>query len=169
MAIAPTVPGTAGPSLASRSMARRLVGGDQIAHVFTLIFAASVILITSLLFYELWINSALSRAKFGWAFFYTENWDPIFEQFGARPFIYGTVVTSALALLFAVPLGLGAAIFLAELAPAKISDALTFVIELLAAVPSVIYGLLAVFSLVPILRAIEPYIRGALGWTPFFQ
>src|ERR1700682_6070101 len=170
MAIAPTVPGTAGPSLASRSMARRLVGGDQIAHVFTLIFSASVILITSLLFYELWINSALSCAKFGWAFFYTENWDPIFEQFGARPFIYGTVVTSALALIMAVPLGVGAAIFLAELAPPKISDALTFVIELLAAVPSVIYGLLGIFVLVPVMRVyVDPFLKSSLVFLPFFQ
>src|ERR1700687_6448989 len=170
MAIAPTVPGTAGPSLASRSMARRLVGGDQIAHVFTLIFAASVILITSLLFYELWINSALSRAKFGWAFFYTENWDPIFEQFGARAFIYGTVVTAAVALLIAVPLGLGAAIFLAELAPQKISDTLQFFIDLLAAVPSVIYGLLGVFVVVPIMRQyVQPGLKNSLGFLPLFQ
>ena len=169
MATIPIAPGSAGPALASRSLARRLVSGDQVAHLFTLIFAASVILITSLLFYELWINSALSRAKFGWAFFYTQNWDPIFEQFGARPFIYGTMVTSALALLIAVPFGLGAAIFLAELAPAKISDALTFVIELLAAVPSVIYGLLGIFLVVPFVREIlGPALKKTFGFTPLF-
>jgi len=82
-------------------------------------------------------------------------WDPVAGQFGALPFLYGTLATSALALAMAVPLGLGAAIFLSELAPARISDALTFVIELLAAVPSVIYGLLGVFVLVPIMRALE--------------
>jgi phosphate transport system permease protein len=79
------------------------------------------------------------------------------------------VVTSALALLIGIPLGVGAAIFLAELAPAKISNALTFLIELLAAVPSVIYGLLGIFVLVPMLRAAEPAIRTALGWTPLFS
>jgi phosphate transport system permease protein len=141
-----------------------------VAHVFTLTFAACVILITGLLFYELWINSVLSREKFGWAFFYTATWDPIFEQFGARPFIYGTVVTSAVALLIAVPLGLGAAIFLSELAPAKISDALTFVIELLAAVPSVIYGLLGIFLVVPFVRGtLGPWMKSAFGFTPMFS
>ena len=84
-------------------------------------------------------------------------------QFGALPFIYGTVVTSALALLIAVPLGVGAAIFLAELAPPRISDALTFLIELLAAVPSVIYGLLGIFVLVPVLQVVEPVLRRCSG------
>jgi phosphate transport system permease protein len=91
------------------------------------------------------------------------------DQFGALPFIYGTAVTSLLALVIGVPLGVGAAIFLAELAPPKISDALTFLIELLAAVPSVIYGLLGIFVLVPILRLVEPFLRAVLGWTPLFS
>jgi phosphate transport system permease protein len=90
-------------------------------------------------------------------------------QFGALPFIYGTVVTSALALFLGIPLGVGAAIFLAELAPARISNGLTFLIELLAAVPSVIFGLLGIFVLVPALIALEPVIRGILGWTPLFS
>jgi len=144
--------------------------GDETAHVITLLVAASVILITSLLVYELWVNSALSRHKFGWRFLFTRVWDPIFDQFGALPFIYGTLVTSALALLIAVPLGLGAAIFLAELAPQGISDGLTFVIDLLAAVPSVIYGLIAIFTLVPLLREyIEPFLRATLGFLPLFR
>jgi phosphate transport system permease protein len=99
----------------------------------------------------------------------TKTWDPVAGQYGAWPFIYGTVVTSALALLIGIPLGVGAAIFLAELAPPAISDALTFLIELLAAVPSVIYGLLGIFVLIPMLRIVEPAIRAVLGWTPFFQ
>jgi phosphate transport system permease protein len=85
------------------------------------------------------------------------------------PFIYGTVVTSALALLIGIPLGVGAAIFLAELAPTKISNGLTFLIELLAAVPSVIFGLLGIFVLVPALIALEPAIRAVVGWTPLFS
>ena len=93
----------------------------------------------------------------------TSTWDPVNDQFGALPFIYGTVVTSVLALVIGIPLGVGAAIFLAELAPAKISDALTFLIELLAAVPSVIFGLLGIFVLIPILRVAEPYLRSVLG------
>src|SRR5262249_7556228 len=107
--------------------------------------------------------------KFGWPFLWTRIWDPTGENFGALSFIYGTVVSSALALIIGVPLGVGAAIFLAELAPAKISNALTFLIELLAAVPSVIFGLLGIFILVPALKAIEPYIRAVLGWSPLFD
>jgi len=149
---------------------RRLRSGDEIAHLATLCFAASVILITTWLVYVLWVNSALPRHKFGLHFFLTSVWDPIFDQFGALPFIYGTLVTSAVALLLAVPAGLGAAIFLAELAPQRISDALTFVIDLLAAVPSVIYGLLGIFTVVPLLRKyVQPFLHSTLGFLPLFQ
>jgi phosphate transport system permease protein len=122
-----------------------------------------------LLVFELYVNSAAARAKFGLSFLVTQTWDPVAGQFGALPFIYGTLVTSALALLIGIPLGVGAAIFLAELAPPAISDGLTFLIELLAAVPSVIYGLLGIFVMIPILRTLEPAIRSVLGWTPWFQ
>ena len=106
--------------------------------------------ITACLCISLWILSALARHEFGWHFFVAQDWDPVFNKFGALPFVYGTLVTSAVGLFVAVPLGLGAAIFLAELAPRRFSDALTFLIDLLAAVPSVIYGLLGVFILVPL-------------------
>lgn len=139
------------------------------AHVITLMFASSVLVIALLLVYELWINSALSLSKFGFQFLFTSTWDPVNGQFGALPFIYGTLVTSVVALLISVPLGVGAAIFLAELAPTRLSNVLTFLVELLAAVPSVIYGLLAIFSLVPILRKyIEPGLKATLGFLPFF-
>jgi phosphate transport system permease protein len=170
MATAPIAVERAGFSRDPRAFLRRLRNGDEIAHGFTLVFAASVILITSLLFYELWANSALSRHKFGWNFLFTRVWDPIFEHFGALPFVYGTLVTSAVALAIAVPVGLGSAIFLAELAPKRVSDALSFVIDLLAAVPSVIYGLLGVFVLVPLLREhLQPFLRSTLGFLPLFQ
>jgi phosphate transport system permease protein len=153
-----------------RSLLDRLRGADQMAHVLTMVFAAAILLIVVLLVFELFRNSVESRSKFGWEFFFTSQWDPVAGKFGALPFIYGTLVTSAVALLIAVPLGLGAAVFLAELAPPRISDALTFVIELLAAVPSVIYGLLAVFALVPLLRdPIQPFLNRTLGFLPFFQ
>ena len=147
----------------------RLRRGDEVAYTLTLTCALSILAITALLVFELYTNSAETRHKFGWSFLSTSVWDPVAGEFGALPFIYGTVVTSALALLIGIPLGVGAAIFLAELAPAKISNALTFLIELLAAVPSVIYGLLGIFVLVPMLRAAEPAIRTALGWTPLFS
>ena len=147
----------------------RLRQGDELAYSVTLAAACLVLLVTGLLVYELYANSAASRAQFGWNFLITSVWDPVNDQFGALPFIYGTVVTSALALLIALPLGVGAAIFLAELAPARISSGLTFLIELLAAVPSVIYGLLGVFVLIPKRKPCATLHRRGLGWTPLFQ
>jgi phosphate transport system permease protein len=169
MAASSTTVSSAGPSRPTPNFLDRLRGGDEAAYVITFMAAASILLVTGLLVYELFINSADARSKFGWAFLFTQTWDPVNDQFGALPFIYGTLVTSFLALLMGIPLGVGAAIFLAELAPPKISDALTFLIELLAAVPSVIYGLLGIFVLVPILRLVEPSLRAVLGWTPFFS
>jgi phosphate transport system permease protein len=148
---------------------QRLRSGDDIAYVITLTSALTILALTALLVFELYKNSAVPRHQFGWSFLVTSTWDPVAGQFGALPFIYGTVVTSALALFMAIPLGLGAAIFLAELAPSRISNALTFLIELLAAVPSVIFGLLGIFVLVPALITLEPAIRSVLGWTPLFS
>jgi phosphate transport system permease protein len=148
----------------------KLLDGDQVTHLITFIFAASVFLVTVLVVYELWIHSAPSRAKFGFSFLWERTWDPVAVKFGALPFIYGTVLTSVLALLISVPLGVGAAIFLAELAPPKLSNTCTFLVELLAAVPSVIYGLLAIFTLVPLLRQYgEPFLKRTLGFLPWFQ
>jgi phosphate transport system permease protein len=169
MAASSTTITSAGPARPARSFVQRLRAGDEVAYLITFAAAASILLVTGLLVFELYVNSSASRAKFGLSFLVTKTWDPVAGQFGAWPFIYGTVVTSAVALLIGIPLGVGAAIFLAELAPPAISDGLTFLIELLAAVPSVIYGLLGIFVLIPILRTLEPAIRAVLGWTPFFQ
>jgi phosphate transport system permease protein len=169
MAASSTTITGAGPLRPARSFVRRLREGDEAAYLVTFAAAASILLITTLLVFELYVNSAAARAKFGLSFLVTQTWDPVAGQFGALPFIYGTLVTSALALLIGIPLGVGAAIFLAELAPPAISDGLTFLIELLAAVPSVIYGLLGIFVMIPILRTLEPAIRSVLGWTPWFQ
>src|SRR6202790_5439622 len=153
-----------------RVLWRRMRDADEIAHLITLIAAATLLLITALLVYQLWVLSAESRAKFGWSFFVTKTWDPVSGDFGALPFIYGTLVTSAVALFIAVPLGVGGAIFLAELAPPKLSSSLTFVSDLLAAVPSVIYGLLGVFLLVPIMRTtVQPVLKKTLGFLPLFK
>ena len=153
----------------ARSFLGRIISGDRIAHGITLLAAVAVIFITAWLVFELYRNSSLSRHAFGWSFLTGQEWDPVADHYGALPFVFGTVVTSALALLLAVPLGVGAAIFLSELAPPRLSDTLTFLIELLAAVPSVIFGLLGVFVLVPALLKSEPAIRGVLGFLPFFK
>jgi phosphate transport system permease protein len=169
MAATTTVP-SAGPIAGSRSFLRRLREGDEIARLITFLFAASVVLVTLLLIFELWQGSALPRHKFGLQFFLTRVWDPIAEQFGALPFIYGTLITATVALVMAVPLGIGAAIFLAELAPARLSDTLEFFIDLLAAVPSVIYGLLGVFIVVPLMRDyVQPALKNTLGFLPLFS
>ena len=153
-----------------RALFSRLRRGDEIAYLITFIFAATIILITALLVYELYADSALTRQKFGWRFLTGTTWDPVALEFGALPFVYGTLVTSVLALIIGVPLGVGAAIFLAEMATVRISDGLAFLVELLAAVPSVIYGLLAIFTLVPFLRdVIAPVLGSTLGFLPFFQ
>ncbi len=153
-----------------REFVRRLRAGEEIAYLVTLLAAGTIFFITAIILYELWVQSALSRHKFEWHFLVTSTWDPIAGQFGALPFIYGTVVTSALALFIAIPMGLGSAIFLSELAPARLSNALTFLIELLAAVPSVIYGLIGIFVLVPILQHnVVPTLKATLGFLPIFE
>src|ERR1700726_2697975 len=151
MSTATTIEQAVPPPPRARTFIHRLRDGDEVAHVLQLVLAALILLLTSMIVYELWVNSHLSRAKFGWMFFWTRVWDPIFGNFGAAPFIYGTLVTSAVALCLAVPLGLASAIFLSELAPRKVSDVISFLIDLLAAVPSVIYGLLGIFIVVPLM------------------
>jgi phosphate transport system permease protein len=144
--------------------------GDRLARLIALIFAAIVLLIVVILVFRLWQDSALSREKFGWGFLTSTAWNPVTDEYGALPFIYGTVITSVVALLISIPLGVGAAIFLSELAPAGISNALTFMVELLAAFPSVIYGLLALLALVPLMRSdVEPFLKATLGFLPFFR
>lgn len=149
---------------------RQTQAGDIVARWVVTLFAASILLVTVLLVYQLWTTSAASRHKSGFGFLFSSQWNPVTEEFGALPFIYGTVVTSLLALLISVPLGLGAAVFLAELAPARLSSSLTFLVELLAAIPSVIYGLLALFTVVPLMRLyVEPFLKSALGFLPLFK
>src|SRR5450631_4161630 len=116
------------------ALGKRLRAGDAVAYSITLIAAGSILLVTVLLVAFLWSGSDLARHRFGWSFISGQVWDPVAEQFGALPFVFGTMATSALALLISVPLGLGAATFLAELAPRGLSDFMTFLIELLAAV-----------------------------------
>jgi phosphate transport system permease protein len=115
-------------------------------------------------------NSMLSIRRFGFAFLVAQTWDPIKGEFGALPFIYGTVMSSLIALLISVPLSLGIAIFLVEQAPQYLSRPVGFLVELLAAIPSVVYGLWGIFVLAPFLRVyIEPPLAKWFGWLPLFQ
>jgi phosphate transport system permease protein len=166
-----SIPGkSALPSGRARSFYRRLRAGEELAYVVAATAAGTILVITALILIELYSQSAPSRAKFGWGFLATTVWDPVAGNFGALPFIYGTVVSSIFALIIAIPFGLGSAIFLAEMAPPRISNALTFLIELLAAVPSVVYGLLGIFVLVPVLReSVVPKMKIVFGDLPIFS
>ena len=144
--------------------------GDLIFERLTLLFAVLVFLLVVFMGWEMYSHSILSIKKFGFGFLFSSTWDPYREIFGALPVIYGTLVSSFLALLIAVPLGLSVAIFLSELAPSWIEKPLSFLTELLAGIPSVIYGLWGIFVLVPWLRdTIEPYLQNEFPNSPFFQ
>src|SRR5207247_1054788 len=145
---------------------RRL--GDPAFRALSLAFALSVIAIAGTIAVVLLRRSALARAAFGWSFLWTSTWDPVALRFGALPFIYGTLATTAIAIAIALPLGLGAAVCLAELMPRRLADPLTFLIELLVAVPSVIYGLVGMFVLVPAIRSLEQTVQPVLGSIPLF-
>jgi phosphate transport system permease protein len=148
----------------------RMGWGDLVFKTLTLVFALSILAIAVAIAWQLFKNSALSRHAFGWSFLTKQIWDPVAEDFGALPFIFGTLVSSALALFMAVPLGVGVAIFLSELAPRNVSDACSFLIELLAAIPSVVYGLIGVFVLVPLMRTyVQPFLIKTLGFLPLFK
>lgn len=115
-------------------------------------------------------NSMLSIHEFGFKFLTSRTWDPIQGEFGALPFIYGTVVSSIIALIIAVPLSLGVAVFLVEQAPRQLARPIAFLVELLAAIPSVVYGLWGIFVLAPFLRVyVEPPLARWFGWLPLFQ
>ncbi|HMG01923.1 MAG TPA: phosphate ABC transporter permease subunit PstC [Edaphobacter sp.] len=143
---------------------------DTTFSTLMLACACSIFVIVLFIFWILIKNSHLSLVAFGWKFFTREAWDPVSGDFGALPFIYGTLATSLLALAMAVPLALGVAIFLTELCPRPLRAPISFLSELLAAIPSVVYGLWAVFVLVPLMRdMIGPFLVKTLGWTGFFE
>ncbi len=144
--------------------------GDFIYKKLAQFFALLVLLLVIVMGYEMYIGSQLSIDKFGWQFLVTSTWDPVKEIFGALPAIYGTLVSSFLALFISLPLGLGVAIFLSELAPNWLEKPLSFFTELLAGIPSVVYGLWGIFVLVPWLRnSVEPLLAKHLGYLPFFK
>jgi phosphate transport system permease protein len=134
------------------------------------VFPISVLILVAGIFFQLVWSSQLSLHKFGIGFLFSRVWDPVAENFGALPFIFGTCVTSLVALLLAVPIGVGAAIYLAEYAPPKVSKTISILVDLLAAIPSVIYGLWGIFVLVPYMRnSVQPFLGKYLGFLPFFQ
>jgi phosphate transport system permease protein len=160
----PRAPAEAPASLEVRSY------GDRVFKLLLTLGAVSVPILLGFLVFELWQGSRLAIAKFGLGFAGSSVWDPVTEEFGAFPLIFGTLVSSLVALVIAVPLSLGVAIYLTEFAPKAVRQPVAFLISLLAAIPSVVYGLWGIFVLVPLLRkSVFPLLRSSLGFLPLFQ
>src|SRR3954467_13344772 len=152
------------------SISRRTARPDELLfRAGTGAFALLLIVIVAAIAFELGRQSSLSIHKFGWQFWHTDVWDPVAEQFGARPFIWGTLYSSILALLISTPIALGIAIFISELAPQWMKKPLIFLTELLAAIPSIVYGLWGVFVLVPLVRQFELNTPQWLKVIPVFS
>ena len=144
--------------------------GDRIFKGLLMLAALAVPVLLVFLVAELWTGARLAIGEFGLGFLTSSEWDPVSGQFGALPLIFGTIVSSILALVIAVPLSLGVAIFLTEFAPMRMRGPVAFLIELLAAIPSVVYGLWGIFVMIPFLRAtVYPFLKDTLGFLPFFQ
>lgn len=156
------------------SFVKKILGnsniGDFIFERLTLLFAVLVFLLVLFMGWLMYSNSILSIKKFGFHFLANSTWDPVSETFGALPIIYGTIVSSLLGLLIAVPLGISVAVFLSEVSPNWLEKPLSFLTELLAGIPSVIYGLWGIFVLVPWLRdTVEPFLQNEFPNSPLFQ
>jgi phosphate transport system permease protein len=162
--LAPEAPAPDKPSL------ERSAYSDQVFKGLLTLAAAAIPVLLCFLVFELWSGARLAIGKFGLDFVTTSTWDPVAEQFGAFPLIFGTLVSSIIALAIAVPLSLGVAIYLTEFAPKVVRQPVAFLISLLAAIPSVVYGLWGIFVLVPWLRDwVQPALGRTLGFLPLFQ
>lgn len=172
-----TANGSAAPSTVAdeRALGERIVGGavgDRIYGVIIRGFAVCVPLLLALLFWEVARAGWPALREFGFGFLTSSEWDPVRGQFGAAPAIYGTIVSSVIALIIATPLALGVAIFLSEYAPRWLRQPVAFFVDLLAAIPSVVYGLWGIFVLIPLLRQhVMPFMRDTLhlGALPLFS
>ena len=144
--------------------------GDLAFRWLTRLLALSIFVLITLIGLELYNGSKLSMHHFGWHFLVSSEWDPVNDVYGALPFIFGTVVSSIIALVIAVPISVATAVYLTELAPQWLRQPLVMFIELLAAIPSVILGLWGIFVMVPWLHLhLFPAMRSTLGFLPLFQ
>ena len=144
--------------------------GDTIFRAGAFVLALSIPFLLFSLFLSLIITSFPAIKKFGFSFIFNTTWDPVKEVFGALPFIYGTILSSLLALVIAVPLGLGCAIFLSEISRSKFREIISQMVELLAAIPSVVYGLWGIFVLGPwVQNFLGPFFQNLFGVLPIFR
>src|SRR5213080_1217121 len=177
MTTLPIEPAPAAPADARPTPVRRrrltLSGvniGDRLYQVVLTGLALTPPLLLLTLLAELAVSAWPAIKRFGLSFLWTSTWDPVAEVFGAAPMIFGTLASSLVALMIAVPLALGVAIYLTEFAPKWLRQPVAFLVEMLAAIPSVVYGLWGIFVLIPFLRSyVVPPLRAAMGWTPFFS
>jgi phosphate transport system permease protein len=164
---------TANVSVAAFSSSFRIAGkniGDFIFENITRFFAFVILVLVILMVYEMLRQSNLSIDKFGLGFITSTTWDPVHDNFGALPFIFGTLFSSLIALFIALPLSVGIAIFLSEFAPRWLEQPVSLLVELLAAIPSIVYGLFGIFVMAPWLRkTIEPFLGDHLGFIFLFQ
>ena len=151
-------------------MANTATVGDRVFRSILTVFAATIVIIVVAMIGMMVWNSMPTIKEFGIGFLMGNKWQPASNIYGALPFIYGTIVSSLIALIIAVPLSLGIAIFLVEQAPKKLATPIAFLVELLAAIPSVVYGLWGIFVLAPIIRNyLGPFLQTYFGWLPIFQ
>lgn len=146
------------------------LNGDFIFKGITVVFAFSILAILLLMVYEMVGESLPAMRSFGWRFITGSDWDAVQGTFGALPYLWGSVVSSVLALLLATPLSIGSAVFITEIAPKKFGSVIAALVELLAAIPSVIYGLWGVLVMAPWLqRTVQPFLIDHFGFLPFFK
>jgi phosphate transport system permease protein len=152
------------PSIASEPSTRR---AERSFRSIVLIAAISMIVLLAGVIIILFIDARPAIERYGFSFLITSDWDPVFENFGAAPYIFGTIVTSLLALIMAIPFAVGAALFISEYAPKTIAGILSFIIELLVAIPSVGFGLWGLYVLAPFMRGtVDPFLRNVIGPLP---
>ncbi|MEW6637085.1 MAG: phosphate ABC transporter permease subunit PstC [Actinomycetota bacterium] len=149
---------------------RRGHPSDTIFAGVVLLFGLAILALMVGIIAELWQESVAARQAFGWSFLWSTAYDPGAEEYGALTFVYGTIVTAVIAILIAGPIGVGIAAYLVEIAPERVHRVMGFVVELLAAVPSIVYGLWGLFALAPFMREyVVPPLQGVLGWLPLFK
>ena len=139
--------------------------GDYIFQNITRLFAFLLLSLVVVMVYEMFRQSIPSIEKFGWGFITSQEWNPVQDEYGALPFIFGTLYSSLIALVIALPLSVGIAIFLSEFAPKWLEQPMSLLVELLAAIPSIVYGLFGIFVMTPWLRkTVEPFLGDHLGF-----
>ncbi len=144
--------------------------GDFVFENMTRIFAFIILALVVIMVFEMTRQSLPSIQKFGWGFITSTKWDPVHDEYGALPFIFGTLFSSLIALIIALPLSVGIAIFLSEFCPKWLEQPMSMLVEMLAAIPSIVYGLFGMFVMAPWLRkTVEPFLGDHFGFLPLFQ